>query len=134
MTAYDETFDSTEVVRAVFYDAGYVISWVPAGDDKVTLWNYLDGAFDQLGDPMEDTEETCPGRPRRPAARQGDDAGADGPADPGRARPGVDLRDLRPGLLGGEPQLAVYVSNDDGDSGYLQADLDGTILQTSKAG
>ncbi len=133
VTAYDETFDGTETVRAVFYDAGYVVSWVPAGDDKVALWNYLDGAFDQLGDPMEDTQETAP----------------------------VDLADLRPakvmmlvrtaqqtlgvpdatstyvifdrGVFSGGPQLAVYVSNDDGDSGYLQADLDGTILQTSKA-
>jgi hypothetical protein len=134
VAAYDETFDSTEVVRTVFYDAGYVVSWVPAGDDKVTLWNYVDGAFDQLGDPMDDTEESAP----------------------------VDLADLRPakvmmlvrtaqqtlgvpdpvstyvildrGILSGEPQLAVYVSNDDGDSGYLQADLDGTILQATKAG
>jgi hypothetical protein len=134
VTAYDDTFDDTEVVRAVFYDAGYVVSWVPAGEGKVALWNYLNGAFDQLGDPMEDGEETAP----------------------------VDLDDLRPakvmglvrtaqqtlgvpdststyvifdrGILNGEPQLAVYLTNDAGDSGYLQADLDGTILQTSKAG
>jgi hypothetical protein len=133
VTAYDETFDSTEVVRAVFYDAGYVVSWVPAGDDQLALWNYLDGAFDQIGDPMEDTEDFAP----------------------------VDLADLRPakvmmlvrtaqqtlgvpdpastyvifdsGWLGEAPQLMVFVSDDDGKSGYIQADLDGTIVQTSKA-
>jgi hypothetical protein len=133
VTAYDETFDDTEVVRSVFYDAGYVVSWVPAGDDKVALWNYLNGAFDQLGDPMEGTQDTAP----------------------------VDLADLRPAKvmmlvrtaretlgvpdptstyvifdrgISAEPQVAVYVTNDNGDSGYLAADLDGTILQTSKAG
>ena len=46
-------------MRAV-YDAGYVVSWVARGSTQVTLWNYLDGAFDQIGDPMEDTEDTAP--------------------------------------------------------------------------
>ena len=43
----------------VFYDA-YVVSWVPQDDGKVALWNYVDGAFDQLGDPMDDTPPTPP--------------------------------------------------------------------------
>ncbi len=134
MTAYDETFDSTEVVRAVFYDAGYVVSWVPDGDDKVTLWNYLDGAFDQLGDPMEDTEETAPVdladlRPAKVMMLVRTAQQTLGVPDPASTYVILDR-----GILSGEPQLAVYVSNDDGDSGYLQADLDGTILQTSKAG
>ena len=69
VAAFEETFDDTEVVRTVFYD-GYVVSWVPQDDGKVALWNYVDGAFDQLGDPMEDTLDTAPvdladlGRPR----------------------------------------------------------------------
>ena len=46
-------------MRTVFYD-GYVVSWVPQDDGKVALWNYLDGAFDQLGDPMCDTADTAP--------------------------------------------------------------------------
>ena len=56
-------------MRTVFYD-GYVVSWVPQDDGKVAIWNYLDGAFDQLGDPMTDTADTAPvdladlGRPR----------------------------------------------------------------------
>jgi len=134
VTAYDETFDGTEVVRAVFYDAGYVVSWVPAGEDKVALWNYLDGAFDQLGDPMEDTQETAPVDldDLRPAKVMGLVRTAQqtlGVTDPTTTYVIFDR-----GILSGEPQLAVYVNDDEGDSGYLQADLDGTILQTSKAG
>ena len=43
----------------MFYD-GYVVSWVPQDDGKVALWNYVDGAFDQLGDPMDATPSTPP--------------------------------------------------------------------------
>ena len=52
--AFEQTFDDTEVVRSVFYD-GYVVSWVPQGNGKVAIWDYTDGAFDQLGDPMDDS-------------------------------------------------------------------------------
>ncbi len=43
----------------MFYD-GYVVSWVPQGNGKVALWDYTDGSFDQLGDPMDDSLETQP--------------------------------------------------------------------------
>ena len=59
VAAFEETFDDTEVVRAVFYD-GYVVSWVPQDDGKVVTWNYLDGAFTQLGEPMKDVVDTAP--------------------------------------------------------------------------
>ena len=59
VAAFEETFDDTEVVRTVFYD-GYVVSWVPQDDGKVAIWNYVDGAFGQLGDPMDDDVDTAP--------------------------------------------------------------------------
>ena len=59
VAAFEETFDDTEVVRTVFYDE-YVISWVPQDDGNVVTWNYVDGAFTQLGEPMEDAVDTAP--------------------------------------------------------------------------
>jgi hypothetical protein len=59
LAAFEETFDDTEVVRTVFYDE-YVISWVPQDDGNVVTWNYVDGAFTQLGEPMEDVVDTAP--------------------------------------------------------------------------
>ena len=59
VAAFEETFDDTEVVRTVFYD-GYVVSWVPQDDGKVAIWNYVDGAFGQLGDPMDDDVDSAP--------------------------------------------------------------------------
>ena len=129
VAAFDETFGDTEVVRSVFYD-GYVVSWVPEDDGKVTIWNYLDGAFDQLGEPMEDDVDTAP----------------------------VDLAELKPGkvmslvraaqalgvegnvttyviydrdVIEGVPHVMVYVTNDEGESGYVIGDLDGKVLQTT---
>ena len=59
VAAFEETFDDTEVVRTVFYD-GYVVSWVPQDDGKVAIWNYVDGAFGQLGEPMDDDVDSAP--------------------------------------------------------------------------
>ena len=116
-------------MRTVFYD-GYVVSWVPQDDGKVAIWNYVDGAFGQLGDPMDDDVDSAP----------------------------VDLADLKPAkvmslvreaeALGVEgdvttyviydrdmiedvPHVMVYVSNEEGESGYVIGDLDGNVLQTS---
>jgi Domain of unknown function (DUF1707) len=130
VAAFEETFEDTRVVRTVFYD-GYVVSWVPQGDGDIALWNYVDGAFDQLGDPMS------------------------GSAEP----PSVDLADLRPAkvmallrdgeeslgveqptttyviydrdVIEGKPHLMIYLTNDAGESGYLVGDLDGNVLQRS---
>jgi hypothetical protein len=129
LTTFENSFDDTQVVRAVFYD-GYVVTWVPAGDGQVAIWNYLNGAFEQLGDPMDGTQDTAP----------------------------VDLADLRPGkvmslvdtaratlnvpdpsttyviydrtIIDNDPQIAVYVTNDDGDSGYLWGDLNGKVTSS----
>ena len=131
VAAFGETFGDTEVVRTVFYD-GYVVSWVPQGDG-VAIVNYVDGAFDQLGDPMTDTEDTAP----------------------------VDLADLRPGrvmalvreaeslglqgevttfviydrdVIDGTPHVMAYVTNDQNQSGYVIGDLDGNVLSRSEPG
>ena len=99
----------------------------------MAIWNYLDGAFDQLGDPMDDTEDTAP----------------------------VDLADLEPGevmslvappaaTLGRRRSATTYVIYDRGHRsttirsvmvyvserrGRVAAtcigDLDGNVLQTS---
>ena len=43
-----------------------------------------------------------------------------------------DLRDLRPRRHRRDvPHVMVYVTNDEGQSGYLIGDLDGNVLQTS---
>ena len=130
VAAFEETFDDTEVVRTVFYD-GYVVSWVPQDDGKVAIWNYVDGAFGQLGDPMDDDVDSAP----------------------------VDLADLKPAkvmslvreargarasratvttyviydrdMIEDVPHVMVYVSNEEGESGYVIGDLDGNVLQTS---
>jgi hypothetical protein len=132
VATFEESFDDTEVVRSVFYD-GYVVSWVPQDHGKVAIWNYVNGAFDQLGDPMEDVTDTAP----------------------------VDLADLRPGkvmslvrvaqetlgveepattyvifdrnLIDDDPGISVYVTNEDGQSGYLLGDLDGNVTSTQGA-
>jgi hypothetical protein len=116
-------------VRTVFYD-GYVVSWVPQDDGKVAIWNYVDGVFGQLGEPMDDDVDSA----------------------------AVDLADLKPAkvmslvreaqALGVEgdvttyviydrdmiedvPHVMVYVSNEDGESGYVIGDLDGNVLRTT---
>lgn len=132
VAAFEESFDGTEVVRSVFYD-GYVVSWVPQDDGKVAIWNYLDGAFTQLGDPMDDAVDTAP----------------------------VDLAELRPGkvmslvrearetllvdepattyviydsdVIDSTPHVMVYITNDGGQNGYLIGDLDGNVISTTKA-
>ena len=129
--AFEQTFGDTAVVRSVFYD-GYVVSWVPQGNGKVALWDYTDGSFDQLGDPMDDSLETQP----------------------------VDLADLKPAkvmslvrtaqttlgvpeptttyviydrqLVGDDPVVTVYLTNEAGDSGFVTGDVQGNVLQTSK--
>jgi hypothetical protein len=125
--SFGEAFGGTDVVRTVFYD-GYVVSWVPQGDG-VAVVNYSNGVFDQFGDAMTDTEDTAP----------------------------VDLAELRPGrvmalvrkarafgltgtvttyviydrdIIEGTPHVMVYVSNDQGESGYVIGDLDGKVLTT----
>lgn len=129
LATFEDSFGDSQVVRAVFYD-GYVVTWVPTGDGNVAIWNYLNGAFDQLGDPMDGTQESGP----------------------------VDLDDLKPGrvmslvdtaratlnvpdptttyviydrnVIDNDPQLAVYVTNEAGDSGYLLGDLNGKVIST----
>lgn len=133
IAAFEETFDDTRAVRTVFYD-GYVVSWLPQGDGQVAIWIYRDGAFDQLGDPMDDTTDTPP----------------------------VDLADLKPAkvmslvreaeatlgveqpettyviydrdIIEGTPHVVVYLTNAAGKSGYLIGDLDGNVLQRSTPG
>jgi hypothetical protein len=133
VTTFEDSFDDSQVVRSVFYD-GYVVSWVPAGDGNVAIWNYLNGAFEQLGDPMDGSQDTGP----------------------------VDLADLRPGkvmslvdtarttlgvtdptttyviydrnIIDNDPQVAVYVTNDAGDSGYLLGDVNGKVISTQADG
>ncbi len=96
----------------------------------MAIWNYVNGAFDQLGDPMDGSVDTAP----------------------------LDLADLKPGrvmalvdaahatlnvddpsttyiiydrnVIDDDPQLAVYVSNELGDSGYLLGDLRGNVTST----
>jgi hypothetical protein len=132
LAAFEETFDDTEVVRTVFYDE-YVLSWVPQDDGNVVTWNYVDGAFTQLGEPMEDVVDTAP----------------------------VDLADLKPAkvmslvrearatllvdepattyviydrnVIDSTPQVMVYLTNDEGQNGYLIGDLDGNVVSTTAA-
>jgi hypothetical protein len=133
LTTFEDAFGDSQVVRAVFYD-GYVVTWVPAGGDNVAIWNYRNGAFEQLGDPMDGAGDTAP----------------------------VDLADLRPGkvmslvqtaretlgvpepyttyviydrsVIGNDPQVAVYLNNSDtGDSGFLWGDVNGKVISTQAA-
>jgi hypothetical protein len=130
IATFEDSFGDTQVVRSVFYD-GYVVSWVPTGhNDNLAIWNYQNGAFEQLGDPMDGSVDSAP----------------------------VDLADLRPGrvmalvdtaqatlnvdapsttyiifdrdIIDDDPQLAVYVTNELGDSGYLLGDLRGNVIST----
>ena len=133
LATFEDSFGDTQVVRSVFYD-GYVVSWVPTGGGEVAIWNYVNGAFEQLGDPMDGTVEPKP----------------------------VDLADLRPGrvmalvdlaretlnvpepsttyliydrnVMDDDPQVAVYVNNDQGESGYLLGDLRGNVISTHAFG
>jgi len=129
VATFDESFDDTDVVRSVFYD-GYVVSWVPVDDGKVAIWNYLDGAFDQLGDPMEDVTDTAPVdlADLRPAkvmslVRVAEDT-------LGVAEPRTTYVIFDRDLLEDDPLVSVYVTNEEGQSGYLFGDLDGNVLST----
>jgi hypothetical protein len=131
VAAFEETFDDTEVVRTVFYD-GYVVSWVPQDDDKVALWNYVDGAFDQLGEPMDESVDTSPVdllelRPGRVMAlvRQAEET-------LGVEQPATTYVIYDRDVIDETPHVTVYLSND-GQSGYLVGDLDGIVLHTSAA-
>jgi len=130
VATFEDSFDDSQVVRSVFYD-GYVVSWVPAGGDgQVAIWNYLNGAFEQLGDPMDGSTDT-------------------GPVDLAHLRPGkvmslvetarttLDVTDPTTtyviydrNIIDNDPQVAVYVTNDAGDSGYLLGDLNGKVTST----
>jgi uncharacterized protein DUF1707 len=130
VAAFDETFDDTSVVRTVFYD-GYVVSWVPQDDGKVAIWNYLDGAFDQLGDPMTDTDETAPVdladlRPAKVMALV-----REGESTLGVEQPATTYVIYDRDVIDATPHVMVYLTNDDGQSGYLIGDLDGNVLSRS---
>jgi len=132
VAAFDETFDDTRVVRTVFYD-GYVVAWVPHDDGKVALWVYRDGAFDQLGDPMTDAVDTAPVdladlRPAKVMALVREAGSTLGVEQPATTYVIYD-RDI----IDDTPHVMVYVTNDDGKSGYLIGDLDGNVLQRSAA-
>jgi len=133
VSAFEARFGSTEVVRAVIYD-GYVVAWVPGDNGTEAIWTYRAGSFETFGDPIDANEPTDP----------------------------VDLADLRPGkvmalvrtaeetlgvtdptttyviydrdIIDDLPQLSVYVSNEDGDSGYLMGDLNGKVTYSQAAG
>ena len=126
VAAFDETFDDTSVVRTVFYD-GYVVSWVPQDDGTVAIWNYLDGAFDQLGDPMSDTADTAPVdladlRPAKVMALVREAESTLGVEQPATTYVIYD-RDI----IDDTPHVMVYLTSDDGQSGYLIGDLDGNV-------
>jgi hypothetical protein len=129
VAAFEETFDDTEVVRTVFYD-GYVVSWVPQDDGKVAIWNYVDGAFGQLGDPMDDDVDSAPVdlAELKPAkvmslVRQAEELGVEGDVTTYVIYDRDMIEDV--------PHVMVYVSNDEGESGYVIGDLDGNVLSTS---
>jgi hypothetical protein len=131
VAAFDETFDDTRVVRTVFYDA-YVVSWVPHDDGEVALWNYVDGAFDQLGDPMSDTTDTAPVdlsdlKPAKVMALV-----REGESTLGVEQPATTYVIYDRDVIDGTPHVMVYLSNDDGQSGYLIGDLEGNVLSTYK--
>ena len=129
VAAFEETFDDTEVVRAVFYD-GYVVSWVPQDDGKVAIWNYVDGAFGQLGDPMDDDVDSAPVdlAELKPAkvmslVRKAEALGLEGDVTTYVIYDRDMIEDV--------PHVMVYVSNEEGESGYVIGDLDGNVLHTS---
>jgi len=130
VAAFEETFDDTRVVRTVFYD-GYVVSWVPQDDGDIALWNYVDGAFDQLGDPMSGSAEPASVdladlRPAKVMALMRDGEETLGVEEP-TTRYVIFDRDV----IEGKPHVMVYLTNDAGESGYLIGDLDGNVLQRS---
>ena len=129
VAAFEETFDDTEVVRTVFYD-GYVVSWVPQDNGKVAIWNYVDGAFGQLGEPMDDDVDSAPVdlADLKPAkvmslVRQAQALGVEGDVTTYVIYDRDMIEDV--------PHVMVYVSNEEGESGYVIGDLDGNVLQTS---
>jgi hypothetical protein len=132
VTAFQDTFDSTQVVRTVFYD-GYVISWVRQDDGKMALWDYRDGAFDEFGDPLDDAEDTAPVdlldlKPAKVMAliRQADET-------LGVPEPATTYVIYERDVVRDAPHVMVFLSNPDGDSGYLIADVDGNVTYTSAA-
>ena len=132
VATFEESFDDTQVVRSVFYD-GYVVSWVPQDEGTVAIWDYRDGAFDQLGDPMDDVTDTAPVdlADLRPAkvmrlVRVAEDT-------LGVAEPRTTYIIFDRDLLDDDPQVSVYVTNEAGQSGYLFGDLDGNVLSTQAA-
>ncbi len=129
LTTFEDSFDDTQVVRAVFYD-GYVVSWVPAGGGNVAIWNYLNGAFEQLGDPMDGTQDSGPVdladlKPGRVMALVDTARATLNVADPTTTYVIYDRN-----VIDNDPQIAVYVTNDAGDSGYLLGDLRGKVVST----
>ena len=130
VVTFEDSFGDTQVVRSVFYD-GYVVSWVPTGhNDNVAIWNYLNGAFDQLGDPMDGSVDTAPLdladlKPGRVMALV-DAAGATLNVDDPTSTYIIYDRSV----IDDDPQLAVYMSNELGDSGYLTGDLRGNVTST----
>jgi hypothetical protein len=130
VAAFEDTFDDTAVVRVVFYDA-YVVAWVQQDDGQVAIWDYRDGAFDELGEPMEDTEDTAPVdlldlKPAKVMSLvrlAGETLGVDEPA----ATYVIYERDV----VADAPHVMVFQSNEDGKSGYLIGDVDGNVTYTS---
>jgi hypothetical protein len=132
VAAFEETFDDTSVVRTVFYD-GYVVSWVPQGDGKVAIWNYLNGAFDQLGDPMSENSQTAPVdladlKPAKVMALVREAGSTLAVEEPATTYVIYD-RDV----IDETPHVMVYLTNDAGQSGYLIGDLEGNVISTSSA-
>jgi hypothetical protein len=129
VAAFEDTFGHTQVVRTVFYD-GYVVAWVPQDDGTIALWNYVDGAFTQLGDPMEDTSEPPPVdlaelRPSRvmKLVREAESFGLTGEV----TTYVIYDRDV----IDERPHVMVYVTSDDGRSGYVIGGLDGRVISST---
>jgi hypothetical protein len=133
VSAYRDSFSTTQIIRAVFYD-GYVVAWLPQGDNQVSIVDYRDGAFDPLGDPMDRTSaDTAP----------------------------IDLADLKPAkvmklvriaqqdlgvpdpsttyviydrsFVDSSPEVSIYITNDAGADGFLVGDLNGNVTSKSPA-
>ncbi len=129
---FEERFDHTDVVRAVFYD-GYVVAWVPTDGDSAEIWNYSGGSFQSFGDPVDESSAAAPvdlGDLRSDKVIEVlDQAEQTLGVEDVTSRYVIYQRDV----VDQEPHLWVFVSNDAGDSGYLVADLDGEVEYTSAA-
>jgi DUF1707 SHOCT-like domain len=129
VAAFETNFDSTEAVRTIFYD-GFVVAWVPNEDGKVEVWDYQDGAFQQFGDPIEesldpapvDLAELKPAKVMSLVRQARRTLNVDGPT----SEYVIYDRDI----IDNTPEVSVYLSNDDGDSGFLVGDLDGNVTTT----